>query len=151
MRGIEMLGLTAAMFLLPFAMHSVVQCFDGMHRLLGRQARSPFAGTHGLLGLIVGAALVGAWHVWLARLSYCVVLDGDGGGDQDGREHGRPETQISWGRILSRIIVPLFLLGFAVQFVYAVAARVVAPAPFITANTVTLDDDVRLEHVATSL
>jgi hypothetical protein len=160
----ELFFLTFLLYVLASTMHAVVQCFDVLYALLGRQARSPFVagGLLGSVGVAVSVVFVGAWSLWLGRLSYCAVFDGveekregeeEEEGEGQGQGHGQGEKArkgVSWGRVLGRLVVPLFLVGSMLRFVYVVAERVAEPLPFITANTDLTHDLGRLANAASS-
>jgi hypothetical protein len=54
--------------------------------------------------------------VWLGRLSYKTVVE------------GRKVGQVSWGRVLGRVVVPAVVLVLGIEFAWGVGAMVVASA-----------------------
>lgn len=123
MRLLELLALSAAMFLLPFAIHSTVQCFDHLHEFMSRRAQSPYASVSwGSIGFAL-LVLVG-WHVALGRVGYWVVPDATGG-------KGTGTGGVTWGRVLGRIVIPLGLGVLGVQFLVQVWGRRESPMPFV--------------------
>jgi hypothetical protein len=113
MRILELLLLTAAFYILPTFLHHIVQSIDDLYDILGRTARSPYTAVSGV-SVGVGILVVLGWHVWLGRLGYKAMLDG-------GKE-GVGRTG-SWGRVLGRVVMPVFLVVFGIQFGYQVLRR----------------------------
>ncbi|KAF1850797.1 uncharacterized protein K460DRAFT_400835 [Cucurbitaria berberidis CBS 394.84] len=147
MRSLELLAVTGAMFVVPSVIQRLVHSLDDVYELLGRRARSPYA-TISWTGVIVALLLLLAWHVWLGRLSYRVVLEdgparraGERSSARDERvEQNTASGRVKWGRVLGRVVIPLLLVVFAVHFVYQLLHIVTKPAPLITANTGGIDE-----------
>jgi hypothetical protein len=128
MRVLEVIALAAAMFIIPMFIHQVVRSFDDVYELLGRRARSPYSPAIPWRSVFVASVLLAGWHLWLGRLSYKTIVESNG--DAGGKK------RVSWGRVLGRIVLPLLLLSFGLQFAYLLSDRVTRPAPIITANLV---------------
>ena len=146
---LEILALAAVMLAVPTLMHQAVCALDVVYEHLGRRARSPWEkGTW--LGVTLGVAGLTVWHLWLARLSWGVLLERDGATMEAERQRARNQSPdangvdkaepISWGRILSRIVIPALLFVLGAHFVYAIVGRVWVPRPLVTRNEVDMMD-----------
>jgi hypothetical protein len=101
------------MYIVPTLIHSTVQSLDEVYELLGRRARSPYA----LSSILIASVLLVAWHVWIGRLSYKTVVEGSKRG-----------SGVSWGRVLGRVVVPVVLVVFGVDFAYGLSGRLLGDA-----------------------
>jgi hypothetical protein len=128
MRVLEVIALAAAMFIVPTSIHRVVQSFDKVHELLGRRARSPYSPAIPWTSVIISTVLLTGWHLWLGRLSYKTIVESNADTGSKGRA--------SWGRVLGRIIMPLLLLSFGLQFAYLLLEKVTKPVPIVTGNVI---------------
>lgn len=148
MRVLEVIAVTAAMFLIPTIIQQLVHSMDEVYELLGRTARSPYTSIS-WPSIVVAAVLLLGWHLWLGRLSYSVILEEESPvrcedkGKSDGDEQTKKlkKARISWGRVLGRIVIPFFLLAFAAQFAYQLQRSLASPKPLITANTVDVKEE----------
>ena len=154
---LEILALAAAMLLVPTLMHQAVCALDDVYDQLGRRARSPWEKGK-WLGVILGVAGLSVWHMWLGRLSWGVVLEGaknkttDVGRikgqrgmnenvEHDGANDAKSKMgSISWGRVMSRIVIPLLLVILATHFTYALVCKLKDPRPLVTRNEVDMMD-----------
>ena len=136
MFGVEALALAVPMYIIPTMIQHFVHSVDEVYELLGRRARSPYK-TVSWISVILATALLACWHVWLGRLSYKTMVEEESSLDfkHKGAMKGVGGAGTSWSRILGRIVVPLFLFAFTVQFAYHILYRYTYPAPLITANT----------------
>lgn len=128
MRVLEVVALAAAMFIVPTFIHRVVQSFDDVYELLGRRARSPYSPAIPWTSVIISFVLLAGWHFWLGRLSYKTIIESN--------EDAGSKRRVSWGRVLGRIVMPLFLLSFGLQFAYLLFERITKPAPIVIGNVV---------------
>lgn len=128
MRILEIVALAAAMFIVPMSIHRVVQSLDDVYELLGRRARSPYSPSVPWTSVIIAVVLLAGWHLWLGRLSYKTIIESS--------ENSRSKSKVSRGRVLGRIVIPLLLLAFGVQFAYQLFERVTKPLPLVTGNIV---------------
>jgi hypothetical protein len=55
-------------------------------------------------------------------------------------ERKSQEARISWGRILSRLVVPCLLLTLGSHFVFQIFTRIKDPRPRIIPNTVDMQE-----------
>jgi hypothetical protein len=129
MRALEITALAATMFIVPTFMHKGVTALDDVYELLGRRARSPYEVDVPWSSVVIAMVCMAGWHVWLGRLSYKTVVESS----SDGLEG---KGRISWGRVLGRVIIPLLLVVFGVQFAVQVVGRVVRPALLVKGNGV---------------
>ncbi|CAE7026783.1 hypothetical protein PTNB73_01696 [Pyrenophora teres f. teres] len=156
MLSLEILALAAAMLLVPTLIHQAVCVLDVVYEHLGRRARSPWE-TGTWLSITIGIVGLTVWHLLLARLSWGVVLERDkktttttteGERRKARNEKFNPDNTnsvekaetISWGRLLSRIVIPALLLVLGSHFVYALMCRVWVPRPLVTRNEVDMMD-----------
>jgi hypothetical protein len=109
---LHFLLLTAALYIVPTLMHHAVTSLDSVYEVLGRRTRSPYT----LSSVFFASVLLVGWHVWLGRLSYKTVVE------------GRKVGQVSWGRILGRVVVPGLVLVLGIEFAWEVSVKVVADA-----------------------
>ena len=137
MRSLEVISVAAAMLVIPSLIQRLVRSVDDVYELLGRRARSPYVAVS-WTSIVVAVVMLLGWHLWLGRLSYRVVLE-DSGEEEIGGGVGKG-ARISWGRVLGRVVIPLLLLVAAVHFVYEIVYRAGNPAPFVTGNTVDVDE-----------
>ncbi|RMZ70073.1 hypothetical protein GMOD_00000118 [Pyrenophora seminiperda CCB06] len=156
MLSLEVLALAAAMLVVPLFMHQAVCALDVLYEHLGRRARSPWE-REKWLSVLLGVGGLSVWCLCLARLSWGVVLDREVEGEKttstltttttaeverrvegpQGMEHH--DAARNQG-ILSRIIIPFFLIVLASHFAYALASRLRCPRPFVTRNEVDMMD-----------
>lgn len=156
---LEILALAAAMLVVPALMHQAVCALDVAYEQLGRRARSPWEKGK-WPGIILSVAGLSMWHLWLGRLSWGVVLEereekkktvkaetveGEKETDEkiqygDASREERKVQGISWGRILSRIVMPVLLLVLGAHFAYALVCRLRSPRPLVTRNEVDMMD-----------
>ncbi|KAF2708661.1 hypothetical protein K504DRAFT_352932, partial [Pleomassaria siparia CBS 279.74] len=110
--------------------HQLVRCFDSVYDATSRRSRTEFeAVPWGRLA--VGAVLLVSWHVWLARLSHVAIVEArvrgeaerGGRGGQVLESRADEEKSVSWGRILGRVLVPLFLACSGVVWSVKLTAR----------------------------
>ncbi|KAA8611727.1 hypothetical protein PtrSN002B_006874 [Pyrenophora tritici-repentis] len=151
---LEILALAAAMLLVPTLIHQAVRALDVVYEHLGRRARSPWEyGTW--LSIALSVTGLTMWHLCLARLSWGTVLEQERKTMTEGEiQKDRNETldsnstnsverksqNITWGRILSRIVIPALLLVLGTHFAYALVRRVWVPRPLVTRNEVDMMD-----------
>ncbi|KAI4699022.1 hypothetical protein J4E81_004913 [Alternaria sp. BMP 2799] len=150
MRGLEVVALAAAMLFVPLIMHRAVQGLDEIYELLGRRAQSPYA-TTSWMSIAAAATMLLAWHIWLGRLSYRTILEatsiplGTTSTTEEKeylKEKTAQEERISWGRILSRLVIPCLLLTLGSHFVFEIFTRIKDPRPRITLNTVDMQEAI---------
>lgn len=97
---IKFIALTASMYFIPTFMHSIVRSLDDVYGLLGRRTQSTEVSW---IGLGIATMVLGAWHLWLGRLSYISAksVSGKRGG---------------WAKVLGYVLVPVTIgvlgLGF---------------------------------------
>jgi hypothetical protein len=125
MRVLEVIALAASMYLIPTLIHHVVQSLDDVYELLGRRARSPYTPSTPWQSIAIALTFLLAWHTWLGRLSYKTIIE----------DNNSSKTHTSWGRILSRIVIPIVLVSSGVHFTYEVYSRLAQPAPLVVQNT----------------
>jgi hypothetical protein len=128
MRIVEVIALAVAMFIVPTFIHQVVRSFDDMYELLGRRSRSPYSPAIPWSSVIISTILLAGWHLWLGRLSYKTIVESS--------DDAGSKRRVSWGRVLGRIVLPLLLLSFGLQFAHLLFDRVTKPAPIVTGNVV---------------
>jgi hypothetical protein len=145
MRSLEVVGLTAAILIVPTIIHQGVQSLDEVYELLGRKARSPYA-TLSWLGIAIAVVLMLGWHIWLGRLSYRAVLETprspkeyEIANDEDERII---EERISWARIFGRIIIPSLLLSLGIHFAWKLGQGLVTPKELMVKNTVDMQEAI---------
>ncbi|KAI4663001.1 uncharacterized protein J4E79_004313 [Alternaria viburni] len=150
MRGLEVVALAAAMLFVPVTMHRAVQGLDEIYELLGRRARSPYA-TTSWMSIAAAATMLLGWHIWLGRLSYRTILEAastplETSSTTEEKEYLKEkkvqEERISWGRILSRLVIPCLLLTLGSHFVFEIFTRIKDPRPRITLNTVDMQEAI---------
>lgn len=150
MRGLEVVALAAAMLLVPLTMHRAVQGLDEIYELLGRRAQSPYA-TTSWMSIAAAATMLLGWHIWLGRLSYRTILEAtsiplETASTTEEKEYLKEkkaqEERISWGRILSRLVIPCLLLTLGSHFVFEIFTRIKDPRPRITLNTVDVQEAI---------
>jgi len=150
MRGLEVVALAAAMLFVPLTMHRAVQGLDEIYELLGRRAQSPYA-TTSWMSIAAAATMLLGWHIWLGRLSYRTILEAtsiplETTSTTEEKEYLKEkkaqEERISWGRILSRLVIPCLLLTLGSQFVFEIFTRIKDPRPRITLNTVDMQEAI---------
>lgn len=149
MRCLEVVALAAAMLFVPLTMHCAVQSLDEIYELLGRRAQSPYAAAS-WTGIAIAVAMLLAWHIWLRRLSYRTNLEAPLTRMNDAtippvqrkalEERKLHAIQISWGRILSRRVIPGLLLTLGSHFIFQIITRIKDPRPRITPNTVDMQE-----------
>jgi hypothetical protein len=105
---LKFLALTLALYIVPTLIHTAVRSLDALYELLGRRSSSPYT----LSVILAASALLVAWHVWVGRLSYKTVVK------------GKRRSDVSWGRVLGRVIVPGALVVFGLGLMGEVAGRV---------------------------
>jgi len=150
MRGLEVVALAAAMLFVPLTMHRAVQGLDEIYELLGRRAQSPYA-TTSWMSIAAAATMLLGWHIWLGRLSYRTILEAtsiplETTSTTEEKEYLKEkraqEERISWGRILSRLVIPCLLLTLGSHFVLEIFTRIKDPRPRITLNTVDMQEAI---------
>lgn len=150
MRGLEVVALAAAMLFVPLTMHRAVQGLDEIYELLGRRAQSPYA-TTSWMSIAAAATMLLGWHIWLGRLSYRTILEAtsiplETTSTTEEKEYLKEkkaqEERISWGRILSRLVIPCLLLTLGSHFVFEIFTRIKDPRPRITLNTVDMQEAI---------
>ncbi|KAI4926840.1 uncharacterized protein J4E92_006000 [Alternaria infectoria] len=150
MRGLEVVALAAAMLFVPLTMHRAVQGLDEIYELLGRRAQSPYA-TTSWMSIAAAATMLLGWHIWLGRLSYRTILEAasiplETTSTTEEKEYLKEkkaqEERISWGRILSRLVIPSLLLTLGSHFVFEIFTRIKDPRPRITLNTVDMQEAI---------
>jgi len=122
-----------------------VQCFDELYELLGRRARSPWE-TPMLWGsgvlLAMGSLIV--WNDLLFRLSHNTIMDEDVNAEEAKERlyslRAWNERNVTWERILARMIIPTLLVGFILPLAWKVI-WMDDTRDLIKANTVDLKDD----------
>lgn len=148
---LKILFTAVAILLVPRIIHIIVQCFDDLHDMLGRRARSPWE-TQMLWGngALAAMGILVVSHALLFRLSHNAIMDED---VQQGEKKERSfemrawkERSVTWERILGRVIIPMLLVGFLVVLTWKVFWAVGA-SRLINANTVDLEDDARAKLV----
>ncbi|KAI4621860.1 hypothetical protein J4E80_004233 [Alternaria sp. BMP 0032] len=150
MRGLEVVALAAAMLFVPLTMHRAVQGLDEIYEVLGRRAQSPYA-TTSWMSIAAAATMLLGWHIWLGRLSYRTILEATSIPLETTstteemeylKEKKTQEERISWGRILSRLVIPCLLLTLGSHFVFEIFTRIKDPRPRITLNTVDMQEAI---------
>jgi hypothetical protein len=151
MRGLEVVALAAAMLFVPLTMHRAVQGLDEIYELLGRRAQSPYAATP-WTSVAIAAVMLLVWHIWLSRLSYQTILEATSipldttSSTVEEKEHLKEkrsqEERISWGRILSRLVIPCLLLTLGSHFLFNIFTRIKHPNPTITPNAVDMQEAI---------
>lgn len=150
MCGLEVIALAAAMLFVPLTMHCGVQGLDEIYELLDRRAQSPYV-TISWMSIVVAAVILLGWHIWLGRLSYRTDLEAasiplDTASTTEEKEHLKEkrvqEKRISWGRILSRLVIPCLLLTLGSHFLFEISTRFKDPRPQITPNTVDMQEAI---------
>jgi len=150
MRGLEVVALAAAMLFVPLTMHRAVQGLDEIYELLGRRAQSPYA-TTSWMSIAAAATMLLGWHIWLGRLSYRTILEAtsiplETTSTTDEKEYLKEkktqEERISWGRIISRLVIPCLFLTLGSHFVFEIFTRIKDPRPRITLNTVDMQEAI---------
>ena len=150
MRGLEVVALAAAMLFVPLTMHRAVQGLDEIYELLGRRAQSPYA-TTSWISIAAAATMLLGWHIWLGRLSYRTILEATSiplettsttEEKEFLKEKKAQEERISWGRILSRLVIPCLLLTLGSHFVFEIFTRIKDLRPRITLNTVDMQEAI---------
>ena len=106
LRAIELVLLSFSLFIVPAAIHHVVRSLNTLYEVTGRRARTTFDDV-GAGSVVLGAAVLVLWHGVLIALGYKTV----------GRRDG------AWSRVLSRVLIPVYLVGAMVGFVWKVAGR----------------------------
>ncbi|EUC46307.1 hypothetical protein COCMIDRAFT_93202 [Bipolaris oryzae ATCC 44560] len=155
MHSLEIVGLSTAMLIIPLSMHRAVQGFDEMYDILGRRAKSPYARLSWVNIALAFVVLVG-WHMWLGRLTYLTVLESNIDEEKDEERNdeitaltssaeksntGSGKGEISWGRILGRILIPLLLVTLGLHFGYQVCRQLITDTrPLITRNDVDMQE-----------
>lgn len=105
--ALKFLALTASMYFIPTFMHSIVRSLDDVYELLGRRTQTTDVS---LLGLGIAVVVMGAWHLWLGRMSYMAARNG--GGKRGG-----------WGKVLGYVLVPVLVGVMGVGFGWEVLGR----------------------------
>jgi hypothetical protein len=151
MRGLEVVALAAAMLFVPLTMHHAVQGLDEIYELLGRRAQSPYATTP-WTSFAIAAVMLLVWHIWLSRLSYQTILEttlipldttsSTVEEKEQLKEKKSQDERISWGRILSRLVIPCLLLTLGSHFLFTIFTRIKHPNPIITPNTVDMQEAI---------
>jgi NADH:ubiquinone oxidoreductase subunit 5 (subunit L)/multisubunit Na+/H+ antiporter MnhA subunit len=149
MRCLEVVALAVAMLFVPLTMHRAVRGLDEVYELLDRRAQSPYA-IVSWTSIVTAAVMLLGWHIWLGRLSYRTVLEAASTSMNDVtikpaerealEERKSQEARISWGRILSRLVVPCLLLTLGSHFVFQIFTRIKDPRPRIIPNTVDMQE-----------
>ncbi|EOA86234.1 uncharacterized protein SETTUDRAFT_169334 [Exserohilum turcica Et28A] len=152
MHSLEVVGLAAAMLVIPLTMHRAVQGFDDMYEMVGRRSKSPYA-RMSWVNIMFAAIIMVGWHLWLGRLTYLTVLEGgeddqehsdadaDASSSTDRRSANLETRAISWGRLLGRLFIPLLLGALGLHFGYRLLLRAtVDPRPLITRNDVDMQE-----------
>ena len=138
------------MLFVPLTMHCGVQGLDEIYELLDRRAQSPYV-TISWMSIVVAAVILLGWHIWLGRLSYRTDLEAasiplDTASTTEEKEHLKEkrvqEKRISWGRILSRLVIPCLLLTLGSHFLFEISTRFKDPRPQITPNTVDMQEAI---------
>lgn len=153
MRILEVVVVAAAMLLIPTVIQQFVHSVDEVYELLGRTAQSPYTAIS-WPSIFVAVLLLLSWHAFLGRLSYSVILEeestkeseNNGKLDEDGQGKASKKRGISWGRVLGRVVIPLFLLSFAAQFAYQLQRSFASPKPLVTPNTVNIKEEDMLAN-----
>ncbi|KAF2676909.1 hypothetical protein K458DRAFT_424403 [Lentithecium fluviatile CBS 122367] len=142
MRLVEIALMALAMFLLPSLIQYFVRSLDELYEVVGRRARSPFAGITGSK-VLVGTLVFVICHVVLVRLGYVAFVGDEGGEEKDKASEGilrtdagmqRRGTRAPWSRILGRILLPSYLVLALLLYFYRVASSLLWPT-FAAANT----------------
>ncbi|CAI9631748.1 unnamed protein product [Alternaria burnsii] len=151
MRCLEVVALAVVMLFVPLTMHHVVQGLDEIYDLLGRRARSPYA-VASWTSIALAAVMLLGWHVWLGRLSYRTILEAASIPMEDAtitpaegqvfEERKSQQIRISWGRVLSRIVIPCLFLILGSHFILQIITRIRDPRPRVTLNTVDMQDAI---------
>lgn len=156
MHSLEVIGLAAAMLVVPLTMHRAVQGFDEMYEILGRQAKSPYA-RFSWINFSFAFMILITWHLWLGRLAYLTVLEGGADEKRVEAREGKSTVSsssttfesrvnlggkaISWGRLLGRIVIPFLLITLGLHFGYQILWRLIADEkPLITRNDVDMQE-----------
>ncbi|KAF1974932.1 hypothetical protein BU23DRAFT_423678, partial [Bimuria novae-zelandiae CBS 107.79] len=114
-RALQLCALSLALYIVPAAIQHVVISLSAFYELLGRRARTPFDEV-GFARVALGAAVLVVWHAVLITVSYSSARANGG--------HAKHEV---WSRVLSRVLVPAYLVGALGAFGYALVSRIAGP------------------------
>lgn len=136
---LKIAGVALAMLLLPRTIQVGVQCVDEMYETFGRRARSPWETEAGEFGVICGVVLMFVLHGALWRVSYGCVLDERGRDIQEDGSDGQEYREVTWERVLVRVVVPVLLYGGLCSMIWTLWGG--SGREYVVANTVDLVDD----------